>query len=99
MFEEALPDLLKNPNGSITKHATFHDMEFLGMNLEEDPATTQNHSYYFGGDDEYLDQMQDAIMEKQQMPVEVLMQRSESRSSSKSEERLEIPGALSLSNA
>ena len=92
MFEEALPDLLKNPNGSITKHATFHDMEFLGMNLEEDPATMQNnHSYYFGGDDEYLDQMQDAIMEKQQMP-------SSSRSSSKSEGRLEIPGALSLSN-
>jgi len=66
-------------------------------NLEEDPSTMQNHSYYFGGDDEYLDQMQDAIMESQQMPVEDLMQRS--RSSSKSEGRLEMPGALSLNTS
>ena len=92
-FEEVLPDLLKDFNGVILKHVTFHDMEFLGMNLEADEKTMQNHSYYFGNEEDYYDQVQNAMANEL---TEVSNLRS-SRSSSRSAGKLEIP-ELSVSS-
>ena len=100
-FSEDLPGLLlKDLYGYKVVHATFQDMEFLGMNLTEDSSSTmQNHSYYFGGDDEeYEYQMQQAVLgnnNNQQEQSENFSQVQRSSSRGSEERQLEIPG-LSL---
>ena len=99
-FCEDLPGLLlKDLYGYKVVHATFQDMEFLGMNLTEDSSSTmQNHSYYFGGDDEeYEYQMQQAVLgnNNQQEQSENFSQVQRSSSRGSEERQLEIPG-LSL---